>query len=71
MAIFNSIRCRKEIQSLEMRRLPRQGHVLDVENSKVTGNDYIWLVRKFYVKSLFVCFLFYFTFVNKEIESKK
>lgn len=45
--------------------------MLDVENSEVTGNDYIWLVRKFYVKSLFVCFLFYFTFVNKEIESKK
>lgn len=40
---------RADVQSLEMRLLPREGHVVNVEINKVATNDDIWVVRKYYI----------------------
>lgn len=77
MVLFSKSRRAKEIQSLEMRWLPRQGHVVNVEINKLASNDDIWLVRKYYIRRFLSCYprnkhrSSISTFVNKETETQE
>lgn len=50
MACFSRSRCIKEGCLLKIRWLPSEGHVVNVENNKVTDNDDRWLVGKYYIR---------------------
>lgn len=44
----------KEVQSLET--VTKEGHVVNVDLNKVTSNDDIWLVRKYYIRRFLRCY---------------